>query len=186
MHPTRKPPAANRCCGINQPRSKERHDEFRGVRLPMTGKGLHTRAWFPRERGCGQSRRQGLRKHLPKFSWPLSERRLSRANPECSARIQPLRQSSTGKESVVPTLLSQGLPDALKSLRTRPLFVLREEVPPLLVVGQTPNAFRRILLRSVSPHTDAGKKKYCEFDDYCERHSAPFRPTMPATSCHSN
>ncbi len=42
------------------------------------------------------------------------------------------------------TSLMQNLPDALKSLRTRPLFVLREQVPPLLVVGQTPNAFRRI------------------------------------------
>ena len=38
-HPPRKPPAANRCCGLNQSRSKERHDEFRRVRLPMTGKG---------------------------------------------------------------------------------------------------------------------------------------------------
>lgn len=36
------------------------------------------------------------------------------------------------------------LPDALKTVRTRPLFRLREEVPPLYVVGQTPNAFRRI------------------------------------------
>lgn len=40
--------------------------------------------------------------------------------------------------------LTENLPDALKSLRMRPLFVLREQVPPLLVVGQTPNAFRRI------------------------------------------
>jgi Protein of unknown function (DUF3237) len=44
----------------------------------------------------------------------------------------------------MPTLLSQALPEALKNLRTRPLFVLREQVPRLLVVGQTPNAFRRI------------------------------------------
>jgi len=29
-------------------------------------------------------------------------------------------------------------------LRTRPLFRLREQVPPLYVVGQTPNASRRI------------------------------------------
>jgi Protein of unknown function (DUF3237) len=43
----------------------------------------------------------------------------------------------------VSTSLSQ-VPEALKNLRTRPLFVLREQVPPLLVVGQTPNAFRRI------------------------------------------
>jgi Protein of unknown function (DUF3237) len=40
--------------------------------------------------------------------------------------------------------LSEVLPDSLKTLQTRPLFVLREQVPPLLVVGQTPNGFRRI------------------------------------------
>ena len=40
--------------------------------------------------------------------------------------------------------LSRDLPEALKTLRTKPLFVLREQVPPLLLVGQTPNAFRRI------------------------------------------
>jgi len=49
-----------------------------------------------------------------------------------------------GKEHVVSTSLSQGLPEALRSIQTRPLFVLREQVPPLLVIGQTPNAFRRI------------------------------------------
>jgi Protein of unknown function (DUF3237) len=48
------------------------------------------------------------------------------------------------RRTVVSTSLSQALPEALKSLQTRPLFVLREQVPPLLVVGQTPNAFRRI------------------------------------------
>jgi Protein of unknown function (DUF3237) len=47
-------------------------------------------------------------------------------------------------ENVVTTSLSQGLPDALRSLRSRPLFVLREQVSALLLVGQTPNAFRRI------------------------------------------
>jgi Protein of unknown function (DUF3237) len=44
----------------------------------------------------------------------------------------------------VSTSLSQNLPDTLKSVRTRPLFLLRETVPPLVVVNQTPNAFRRI------------------------------------------
>jgi hypothetical protein len=39
--------------------------------------------------------------------------------------------------------LTQALPEALRSVETRPLFVLRERVPPI-VVGQTPNAFRRI------------------------------------------
>jgi hypothetical protein len=42
------------------------------------------------------------------------------------------------------TLLSPTLPETLKSVRTRPLFVLREQVPPLFIVGQTPNGFRRI------------------------------------------
>jgi len=43
----------------------------------------------------------------------------------------------------VATSLSQ-LPESLQTVKTQPLFVLREQVPPLLVVGQTPNAFRRI------------------------------------------
>jgi len=42
------------------------------------------------------------------------------------------------------TALSQNLPDALNSIRTRPLFVLRLQVPPYYVVGATPGAFRRI------------------------------------------
>ena len=42
------------------------------------------------------------------------------------------------------TSLTENLPESLKSVKTRPLFVLREDVPPLHVVGQTPNAFRRI------------------------------------------
>jgi Protein of unknown function (DUF3237) len=43
----------------------------------------------------------------------------------------------------VTTTLSE-LPESLQSVKTRPLFVLREAVPPLLVVGQTPNGFRRV------------------------------------------
>lgn len=42
------------------------------------------------------------------------------------------------------TAPSQNLPESLLSIRTRPLFVLREAVPPLIVIGQTPDAFRRI------------------------------------------
>jgi len=45
---------------------------------------------------------------------------------------------------VVSTLMTQELPEVLKSVKTSPLFVLREAVPPLIVIGQTPNAFRRI------------------------------------------
>jgi hypothetical protein len=36
------------------------------------------------------------------------------------------------------------LPEVMTQLRARTLFQLREAVPPLYVVGQTPNAFRRI------------------------------------------
>jgi hypothetical protein len=36
------------------------------------------------------------------------------------------------------------LPVVLRQVRARHLFELREAVPPLYVVGQTPNAFRRI------------------------------------------
>jgi hypothetical protein len=36
------------------------------------------------------------------------------------------------------------MPESLRSIKTRPLFVLREVVPPLLIVGATPNGFRRI------------------------------------------
>jgi hypothetical protein len=51
---------------------------------------------------------------------------------------------SQDEENAMSSLLTRDLPEALKNLRTRPLFVLREQVPPLLVVGQTPDAFRRI------------------------------------------
>ena len=40
--------------------------------------------------------------------------------------------------------INENLPEVLKNVRVRPLFRLREQVPPLYVVGQTPNAYRRI------------------------------------------
>jgi Protein of unknown function (DUF3237) len=36
------------------------------------------------------------------------------------------------------------LPEALTSVRTRPLFALKEQIPPLLVIGETPDAYRRV------------------------------------------
>jgi hypothetical protein len=39
---------------------------------------------------------------------------------------------------------TQDLPEVLTRVRLRPLFQLRETVPPLYIVGATPNAFRRI------------------------------------------
>jgi|HubBroStandDraft_1064217.scaffolds.fasta_scaffold181912_2 hypothetical protein len=44
----------------------------------------------------------------------------------------------------MPALLTEDLPEALKSVRTRPLFVLREQIPPLIIVGETPGVFRRV------------------------------------------
>ena len=40
--------------------------------------------------------------------------------------------------------LNESLPDALKSVRTRALFVMHLEVKPLQIVGATPAAYRRI------------------------------------------
>jgi hypothetical protein len=42
------------------------------------------------------------------------------------------------------TSLSRDLPDALKNVRTRPLFVMHLDVRPLLMVGATPGGFRRV------------------------------------------
>jgi hypothetical protein len=46
--------------------------------------------------------------------------------------------------NAVSNLLSEDLPEVLKSMRTRPPFLMRLELPPLLVVGATPNAFPHI------------------------------------------
>jgi uncharacterized protein YuzB (UPF0349 family) len=42
------------------------------------------------------------------------------------------------------TLALDSLPDALKNVRTRPLFVMRLSVRGLQIVGATPGAFRRV------------------------------------------
>jgi hypothetical protein len=42
------------------------------------------------------------------------------------------------------TSLNDNLPEVLKSVRTRPLFVMRLDVRKLLMVGATPGALRRI------------------------------------------
>ncbi len=40
--------------------------------------------------------------------------------------------------------LNDDLPEPLKTVRTRPLFVMRLDVRPLQIVGRTPGAYRRI------------------------------------------
>ena len=42
------------------------------------------------------------------------------------------------------TSLNDNLPEVLKRVRTRPLFVMRLDVRKLLIVGATPGAYRRI------------------------------------------
>ena len=42
------------------------------------------------------------------------------------------------------TSLNDNLPEPLKSVRTRPLFVMRLDVRKLLIVGATPGAYRRV------------------------------------------
>jgi hypothetical protein len=44
----------------------------------------------------------------------------------------------------MPSNLNDDLPEALRTVRTRPLFVMRLEVRKLQIVGPTPGAFRRI------------------------------------------
>jgi Protein of unknown function (DUF3237) len=40
--------------------------------------------------------------------------------------------------------LNDDLPDVLKTIRTRPMFVMRLDVRPLLIVGATPGSLRRM------------------------------------------
>ena len=44
----------------------------------------------------------------------------------------------------MPATLNATLPEALRTVRTRALFVLRLEVRPIIVVGATPGYFRRV------------------------------------------
>jgi len=42
------------------------------------------------------------------------------------------------------TSLRDGLPDTLREVRTRPLFVMRLDVRPLQIIGATPGGYRRV------------------------------------------
>jgi hypothetical protein len=44
----------------------------------------------------------------------------------------------------MPTSSADTLPDVLKTLRTRPLFVMRLDVRKLQIIGATPSSYRRI------------------------------------------
>jgi len=53
-------------------------------------------------------------------------------------------QSKDGKGTTMPAGLNDDLPDVLKNVRTRPLFVMRLDVRKLQMIGTTPGAFRRV------------------------------------------
>jgi hypothetical protein len=63
------------------------------------------------------------------------------------------------------TLLSDDLPDVLKSVRTRPMFLMRLDVRPLLIVGATAGAFRRehLWLTVLFSPSEAGQAAGREF-----------------------
>jgi hypothetical protein len=71
----------------------------------------------------------------------------------------------------------EALPASMTSIRTRPLFVLREQVPPLLIVGPTPNGFRRIGLvqggsfagERLSGEVVSGNDWQTVRDDFCTK-----------------
>src|SRR5260370_1409450 len=57
-------------------------------------------------------------------------------------RLTPMR--STAMVNIMSTPLFNDLPAPLKSVQTQPLFVMRLDVKPIVIVGETPGPFRRI------------------------------------------
>jgi hypothetical protein len=47
-------------------------------------------------------------------------------------------------ESELSPIFFDALPDVLKTVRTKPMFVMRLDVRPLLIVGATPGGYRRV------------------------------------------
>ena len=76
-----------------------------------------------------------------------------------------------------PSLIDK-LPDALKTLRTRPLFVMRLDVRKLQVVGATPGGYRRV---GVVPRGSFGGSA---FQARCWMGAATGRPCAPTAPRH--
>ena len=53
------------------------------------------------------------------------------------------------------TALNHNLPEPLLSVRTRPLFVLREAVPPLIVIGQPAKRVAVLVAEEDGPEEDS-------------------------------
>ncbi len=78
---------------------------------------------------------------------PDEEARVSSDRRPCvrpPSSDERLRHGTCSLDDMTDTLELNGLPETLRSVRTRPLFVMRLDVRPLLVIGRTPDAFRRI------------------------------------------
>jgi hypothetical protein len=69
--------------------------------------------------------------------------RSSRPAPLMAQTVRPTPVGDR-EESVMSVRLHENLPDALRSVRTRPLFVMHLDVKPLPVVGATPGGHRRM------------------------------------------
>jgi hypothetical protein len=70
---------------------------------------------------------------------PLDNATFARKLAACERPLLDRRARSRRKRSIVPsTELSKDLPDALATLRVRPLFVMRLDVRPMQHLGETP------------------------------------------------
>ena len=74
--------------------------------------------------------------------------------------------------------LIDNLPEALKTLRTQALFVMRLDVRKLLIVGATPGGYRRI---GVVP---GGGSRGSDFQARCWMGAATGRPYAPMAPRH--
>lgn len=74
-----------------------------------------------------------------------------------------------------PSLIDN-LPEALKTLRTRPLFVMRLDVRKLQIVGATPGGYRRVGVGPGGSFEGSGFRARCWMGAATGRPYAPMAP----------
>jgi Protein of unknown function (DUF3237) len=57
---------------------------------------------------------------------------------------EPIPRTNREKIQSMTASLRNGLPEVLRDVRTRSLFVMRLDVHPLQIIGATPGAYRRV------------------------------------------
>ena len=72
--------------------------------------------------------------------------------------------------------LNDNLPEVLKTLRTRPLFVMRLEVRKLQIVGAAPGGYRRIGVVPGGSFEGRGFQAKCWMEAMTSRRYAPMAP----------